>query len=649
MSFQILNVVLYSRKGLRRDIELKPGKLNIITGDSKTGKTALIEIIDYCLGSKECNIPEGIIRRTVSWVGLRLQVQDGQVFIARKLPERGESLSSSVIYYDVKKNITIPEFPSLKQTTNPDALELLLSKHAGIGENVHRPGEKETRQALSANIRHSLYFTFQQQSEVISNKYLFHKQSDPFIPQAIKDVLPYFLGSVDEKYIQRVEQLRKLKSDLRVLQHKLLEFESIRGNGISKAHTLLSEAQDLGIYEEKNLPASWDESVSALSSVQNKSFDPEDEISNEDQTFEKLQEERFSLVDELKKVRSQLSAANSLDIDRKGYSNEANEQLIRLKSIDLFEETSENILICPLCQSELDHNHLPAYSELKAAVSQIEQQVRVTTEPSVKMQQAIRSLEGKIDSIKTKLAENRESLEAIQATNHKLQEIRDRATRRAYILGRIGLYLESLPQLEDTSGLQLEIKRLQSSVESLESEISNESIQEKTDSILSIISHGMSEWARELRLEHSEFPLRLDLRKLLVVADTAYGPIAMDKMGSGENWVGYHLIAHLALHNWFIARNRPVPRFLFIDQPSQVYFSPDKDLDWLSGDVRDEDREAVKRMFKLAFSVVNKLIPNFQVIITDHADINEEWFQDSVIERWRKGVKLVPVEWDEQS
>ncbi len=206
-----------------------------------------------------------------------------------------------------------------------------------------------------------------------------------------------------------------------------------------------------------------------------------------------------------------------------------------------------------------------------------------------------------------------------------------------------------MPQLEDTSGLQLEIKRLQSSVESLESEISNESIQEKTDSILSIISHDMSEWARELRLEHSEFPLRLDLRKLLVVADTAYGPIAMDKMGSGENWVGYHLIAHLALHNWFIARNRPVPRFLFIDQPSQVYFSPDKDLDWLSGDVRDEDREAVKRMFKLAFSVVNKLIPNFQVIITDHADINEEWFQDSVIERWRKGVKLVPVEWDEQS
>jgi len=99
MSFQILNVVLYNKKGLKREIKFKLGSLNIITGDSKTGKTALIEIIDYCLGSKDCNIPEGIIRRTVVWVGLRLQVQDGQVFVARKLPERGEALSSSVVYY----------------------------------------------------------------------------------------------------------------------------------------------------------------------------------------------------------------------------------------------------------------------------------------------------------------------------------------------------------------------------------------------------------------------------------------------------------------------------------------------------------------------------------------------------------------------
>lgn len=218
MSFQILNIVLYSNKGEKRIIELKPGALNIITGDSKTGKTALIEIIDYCLGSSECKIPEGIIRRSVSWAGLRLQVQGGEVFVARKLPPRGESKSSTTVYYDVKKKIEIPEYSVLRQTTNTDTLELLLTKHAGIGENIHEPAESQTRSALSANIRHALFFTFQQQSEVISNKYLFHKQSDQFIPQAIKDTLPYFIGAVDEEYVKKLDQLRRLKARLRTLE-----------------------------------------------------------------------------------------------------------------------------------------------------------------------------------------------------------------------------------------------------------------------------------------------------------------------------------------------------------------------------------------------------------------------------------------------
>ncbi|WKZ35796.1 MAG: DUF3732 domain-containing protein [Anaerolineales bacterium] len=646
MSFQILNIVLYSNKGEKRVLNLKPGELNIITGDSKTGKTALIEIIDYCLGSSECNIPEGIIRRTVSWAGLRLQVRDGEVFVARKLPSRGESKSSPIVYYDVKKTIDIPDHSILRQTTNTETLELLLSKHAGIGENIHEPMVGQTRLALSANIRHALFFTFQQQSEVISNKYLFHKQSDPYIPQAIKDTLPYFLGSVDEEYVKKLDHLRRMKASLRTLEHKLSEFESIKGIGVTKAHTLLSEAQDLGIYSAEKLPEAWEECVLSLQEVQRRPVKPEEEITSEDQAFENLQKERLELIEELKKTKGQLDSAKSLDTDRRGYSGEAQEQLARLKSLNLFESIDSYDRICPICQTPLNSDHVPSYDDLRTSVNQLENQVRGVSEPSAKMQQAIRALDEKIDSLKNKLSANRESLEAIQASNQKLQEVRDRGARRAYILGRIGLYLESLPQLENTSNLHIEIQQLHEKIKLLEEEISEETIQDKTSSILSIISQDMSVWARELRLEHSEYPLRLDLKKLQLVADTLDGPVSMDKMGSGENWVGYHLIAHFALHKWFTTKNRPAPRFLFVDQPSQVYFSPDKGLDWQSGDVRDEDREAVGRMFYLAYTVAKELSPKMQIIITDHADINEKWFQDSVIERWRTGEKLVPLEWD---
>ena len=119
----------------------------------------------------------------------------------------------------------------------------------------------------------------------------------------------------------------------------------------------------------------------------------------------------------------------------------------------------------------------------------------------------------------------------------------------------------------------------------------------------------------------------------------------MDRMGSGQNWVGYHLIGHLALHGWFVDRDRPVPRFLFLDQPSQVYFPPEKDADDSMSTVSENDREAVSRMFRFVFDVVNDLAPHFQVVITEHADINEDWYQGAVVERWRERSKLVPEDW----
>lgn len=262
------------------------------------------------------------------------------------------------------------------------------------------------------------------------------------------------------------------------------------------------------------------------------------------------------------------------------------------------------------------------------------------------MQKVVRTLEERFNETQRRLRENRNVMETVQASNIRLQAMHDRDARRAHILGRIGLYLESVPMLEDTSDLRREISILYEKISLLEEELSDEVVEDRIQSYLSIISRDMSQWALELQLEHSEKPLRLDLKRLTVVADGADGPIPMDRMGSGENWVGYHLISHFALHKWFVEHNRPVPRFLFIDQPSQVYFPEDRDWEQDRKGEHGEDREAVSRMYKLALKVIQKLFPNFQIIITDHANIEEKWFQDCIVERWREGNKLVPPEWD---
>ena len=64
---QIIEMVLYGYNGKVRKLPFSIGSVNIITGRSKSGKTAVGDIIDYCLGGNSCNIADGVVRETVSW------------------------------------------------------------------------------------------------------------------------------------------------------------------------------------------------------------------------------------------------------------------------------------------------------------------------------------------------------------------------------------------------------------------------------------------------------------------------------------------------------------------------------------------------------------------------------------------------------
>lgn len=645
MSFQILDIVLFSFQGERRILKLRPGNVNIITGASKTGKSALIHIVDYCLGSGSCDIPEGVIRRTVQWFGLRLQLQDGQAFIARRVPT-AHAVSSTEVYYSVASELEIPEAGDLRQTTNIETLVQLLSGFAGIGPNIHEPLSGQTRPPLAANLRHALAFVFQPQDEIIQRQYLFHGQSNNWVAQAIKDTIPYFLGAVDEEYVAKREELRRLRERLRNGERRLAQMEAVRGEGLGRAVALLSEARDISLIDGGEQPGTWQEAVELLHQTLKSPVELQrDQLQTVSggQEYERLLTERAELNEAYRRANEELRAAKGLMSDERGYSNEVGEQSARLKSIGVL-PTLHGKPLCPLCARPLAE-HIPSVVQIEKVVEETAQQLERVARHSPELQRVIDDLQLRVDDLKRRLRENQEGLAAVQDSNDRLAQLRDIASRRALVLGRISLYLESLPEIEDTSALRQEIAAMKSQIAALEMELSHDSIAERLDSILSIVGREMTDMARKLQLEHSQHPLRLDLRRLNVIADTDEGPIPMDRMGSGENWVGYHLIAHLALHDWFVRKQRPVPRFLFLDQPSQVYFPPERDVDGSFDSVSEDDRVAVIRMFKLVFDAMAHLVPGFQVVITEHADISEPWYQKAIVEKWRDGKKLVPAHW----
>lgn len=93
VDFQISKIILWPKnpKHTVRIVVFERGQINVISGLSRTGKSAIIPIIDYCLGSGRCTIPTGVIRDKTSWFGVVISTAEGEKLFARREPEQQQA------------------------------------------------------------------------------------------------------------------------------------------------------------------------------------------------------------------------------------------------------------------------------------------------------------------------------------------------------------------------------------------------------------------------------------------------------------------------------------------------------------------------------------------------------------------------------
>ena len=97
------------------------------------------------------------------------------------------------------------------------------------------------------------------------------------------------------------------------------------------------------------------------------------------------------------------------------------------------------------------------------------------------------------------------------------------------------------------------------------------------------------------------------------------------------------MLVYFAFQKYFIKKNRPVPSFLILDQPSQIYFP---------NEANTIDQEAVKQIYSFIHRRVKEMNKELQVIIVDHANFkDDEDFKKSTLENWDESNALIPLEW----
>lgn len=325
MSLQIVKLILYAHDAEVREVQFQTGALNIITGASKTGKSAIIDIIDYCTGRGECNVAEGVIRKYVDWYAILFQLGGGQIFIARRNPALGDKTSPE-IYMERGSLIATPQKVALFKNSTVSAVEKFLGSAIGISENEFRP-ELPTRDPLEANFRHALIFSLQDQNDIDSKQRLFHRQGEDFISQAIKDTLPYFLGAVDEEQLLKQAQLDRARKHLRQLERQARDAASADDSTFPRAIALLDEAKQVGLVDERKAASTHDGTLALLGRVANDSeISGEPFVADGEDLLASLRAERHSLRDEREQVNAAIRATRTFTSETNGYVREAKEQ-----------------------------------------------------------------------------------------------------------------------------------------------------------------------------------------------------------------------------------------------------------------------------------------------------------------------------------
>lgn len=642
---KIKSLHIYSYDGERRDLTFKVKGLNVITGRSSTGKSALSDIVEYCMGRSTFNVPEGVIRDRVSWFAVIYQFAGEQVLIAKPAPGDGRSSASTVM---VRRGADVgaPTFKDLSVNDDDEGVVKLLSGLLGIPENRTEVPSDSSRRSFEATIQHTYYYLFQKQTIVANKDQLLYRQNEQFQPQAIKDTLPILLGVSSHERFDLEARLRAAQRDLR-LNSKLLDIARSDSAGADlRAVALLSEARAVGVLRDADQSAA---NVVELLRLALKWL-PDHEPDQDDRRVAALESGILELRSQRRDHQKNLEAAQLHAVRATGFEVELAEQRDRLESIKALPHSkATGEWQWPFAEKNLGL-HEPIAQRLLGEVASLDRELDAVVGERPALDGYLAEQRNAIQRITDEIRARETELAAAVAASELIATMGARNHAAARVVGRISLFLETIMPEAELERLEKEAKRLKARVEDIEQKLGLDDSDDRLAATINNISMHMSGYISKLGGEFGGFPARLDLGRLTVAIDRPGRTVFMERTGGGENHLAYHLAALLALHRYAVANRQPIPNFLMIDQPTQVYFPSETVYDDAGGSIerteRDADLEAVRRLFELLVKFCEDDAPGFQIIATEHANLRDNWFQDALVEvPWTKPPALVPDDW----
>lgn len=640
--WNIQNIVYYSHNGHKRELTFDRESVNIVTGASNTGKTAIIKTIDYCLGSSKCNIPS-FIKDRVSHVSVKWSDGTTELLVSRVVPSvlRPSTLQMFVEY---GSEVQIPDLPSeLKGKTQKDQARLVIERLFGIG-NVfqEKQGNSDVQNRIS--VRQATPYLFLTKGVIDSETTLMHGLDDPKAAAHIIGAIPFFLGAVGEEEMKAERRLKQLTKAVEYEEKKWAEFERTKDGAVDKCHAVIREAMQCGIIPAMSLNNDVEGLLPLLHDIAN--WQPRKMVYPDDDQMKELMRLKSEAFEHLQQLKRKRKSAEQENETVREFDNVVDRQLSKIKAAEFFDSTA-TVKTCPVCSSHMlletktskaiEH----AFSELSRERSVVRAHRPLLGAFVENLNKAILEQQATVEKIDQQLRALVEESEAAK----KAQDSSQRAIR---VSGRVSFFLEAFQKPENYDTEKLNGYREE--IADLEDRFDKSHKEEKLHIAESLISGYASEIFDDLpRGEpcNTGKILFLSRKPSIVVYDHKLNrEHRFEDIGSDENYLSLHIAFIFGMQRFLEEACRPVPGVVILDQVSRPYFPQEGEFDEVELS-SDEDTAALRQYFKFLFTEVSKR-SGLQVIVLEHAYFgDDEQYINAVKYRWPKkgSERLLPAEW----
>lgn len=277
----------------------------MITGASRTGKSAIIPIIDYCLGDHKCQIPVNTIRDACSWFGIIVKMKDKRILLARREPEQKQATDDMMIIEG--KEIVIPGIP-VKNTTRKNVLRYL-DETARVSfikvEQDEMNGFTER-----PSFRDMMAFCYQSQNIIANANTLFYKTDAMEHRTKLINIFPYILGAVTPSILAKRQELNDLEKELRRKEREMQKMQEVADKWRIEIGGWINAAKEFGLVtvEYSTETLSFEQQMLLLKQISQKSSSDtvvlKENIENASKEIVALRQQENKLSLELSKYKS---------------------------------------------------------------------------------------------------------------------------------------------------------------------------------------------------------------------------------------------------------------------------------------------------------------------------------------------------------